>query len=324
MKAIVQDTYGQADEVLRLEEIGRPEIDADEVRVRVHAAGVDRGVWHLMAGLPYPVRLAGYGVRAPKNRVRGTDVAGVVEAVGVDVTSVAPGDEVFGFAQGSFADFAIAPADKLAPKPKNLSFVQAAAVPVSAVTALQAVRDHGKIQAGQQVLILGASGGVGSYAVQIATAFGAEVTGVCSTGKVDLVKSLGAEHVIDYTRGDLPSDDTTYDVILDIGGNRALRTLRRLLRTDGRLVIVGGETDGKWLGGSDRQMRGLMLTPFVSQTLRTFVCSENREDLVVLTDLIESGKVIPAVDRTFSLDQTPAAIAYVTEGRARGKVVIDV
>lgn len=237
MKAIIQDEYGEVGDVLRLQEIGKPEIEDDEVLVRVHAAGVDRGVWHIMAGLPYPIRIAGYGLRAPKTGVRGSEVAGSVEAVGKDVTTLAPGDEVFGVANGSFAEYARARADKLAPKPQNLSFEQAAAVPVSALTALQAVRDHGRVQAGQKVLIIGASGGVGSFAVQIAKAFGAEVTGVSSTSKVDLVRSLGADHVVDYTCNDIADSGQRYDVILDTGGNRSLSELRHALTPQGTLVI---------------------------------------------------------------------------------------
>ena len=324
MKAIVQDEYGEADDVLRLEEIDRPEIGDDGVLLRVHAAGVDRGVWHLMAGLPYPIRIAGYGMRAPKTRVRGLDVAGRVEAVGKDVTSLKPGDAVFGIADGSFAEYARAREDKLAPKPANLTFEQAAAVPVSALTALQGVRDRGEVQPGQRVLIIGASGGVGTFAVQIAKAFGAEVTGVCSTAKVDLVRSLGADHVIDYTQDDIADGGHRYDVILDIGGNRPLKELRRALTARGTLVIVGGEAGGRWLGGNDRQLRALLLSRFVGQKLGTFIASENAEDLIVLTELIESGQVVPVVDRTYSLSETPAAIRYIAEGHARGKVVINV
>jgi len=324
MKAIVQDEYGEADDVLRLEEIDRPEIGDDGVLLRVHAAGVDRGVWHLMAGLPYPIRIAGYGMRAPKTRVRGLDVAGRVEAVGKDVTSLKPGDAVFGIADGSFAEYARAREDKLAPKPANLTFEQAAAVPVSALTALQGVRDRGEVQPGQRVLIIGASGGVGTFAVQIAKAFGAEVTGVCSTAKVDLVRSLGADRVIDYTQDDIAVGGHRYDVILDIGGNRPLKELRRALTARGTLVIVGGEAGGRWLGGNDRQLRALLLSRFVGQKLGTFIASENAEDLIVLTELIESGQVVPVVDRTYSLSETPAAIRYIAEGHARGKVVINV
>jgi NADPH:quinone reductase-like Zn-dependent oxidoreductase len=322
MNAIVQDQYGEAENVLRLEEIDLPEIADHEVLVRVHAAGVDRGVWHVMAGLPYPIRLAGYGLRTPKHRVRGSDLAGVVEAVGKDVARLQVGDEVFGIGNGSFATYASAREDKLALKPKNLSFEQAAAVPVSALTALQGLRDRGHIEAGQRVLIIGASGGVGSYAVQIAKAFGAEVTGVCSTGKVDMVRSIGADHVIDYTLDDFADGSQRYDVILDTGGNSSLRRLRRALTPGGTLVIGGGETAGRLLGGSDRQLRAMALSPFVGQKLGTFICSENAEDLVVLAELIESGKVTPAIDRTYPLSETPAAIRYLQDGRARGKVVI--
>ena len=323
MKAIVQDTYGETD-VLEFREIGRPEIAADEVLVRVHAAGVDRGVWHLMTGLAYPIRLAGYGLRAPKTPVPGMDLAGVVEAVGADVTRFGPGDEVYGIGKGAFAEFARAPENKLAPKPANLTFEQAAAVAISGLTALQAVRDQGEVGPGQQVLVIGASGGVGSYAVQLAKAFGAEVTAVCSTTKVDLVQSLGADHVVDYTRDDFAAGNQRYDVIIDIGGNSTLSRLRRALTPKGTLVITGGETDGRWIGGYDRQLRAVLLSPFVSQRLRTFVNSENHVDLLTLTELIESGKVTPAIDRTFPLNETPKAIRYLEEGHVRGKVVVTV
>jgi len=323
MKAIVQDTYGSTD-VLELRDIDKPEIADDEVLVRVHAAGVDRGVWHQMAGLPYPIRLAGYGLRTPKTKTPGMDVAGVVEAVGKDVTRFQPGDEVFGIAKGSFAEYARAPEKKLAPKPANLTFEQAAAVSISGSTALQAVRDHGRVKPGQKVLIIGASGGVGTYAVQLAKAFGVEVTGVCSTAKVDMVRSLGADHVIDYTREDFADGQRQYDVILDIGGNASLSRLRRALTVNGTLVIVGGETDGRWLGGTDRQLRALVLSRFVDQKLGTFIASENHEDLMVLKELIEAWKVTPAIDRTYPLSEAPQAIRYLKEGHARGKVVITV
>ena len=323
MTAIVQDRYGDAD-VLRLDHIERPRIGDDEVLIRVCAAGVDRGAWHLMTGLPYPVRLAGYGVRAPKTPVRGRELAGWVEAVGKNVTRFKPGDEVFGVGEGGFAEYATATPAKIAPKPGNLSFVEAAAVPISALTALQAVRDGGQVKPGQKVLVIGASGGVGSYAVQIAKAFGAEVTGVASTAKLDLVRSLGADHVIDYTRGDIIDGGKRFDVIIDIAGNRTLGHLRRALTPHGTLVIVGGETGGRWLGGYDRGFRALMLSPFVGQQLRMLTNSENAEDLLVLSELIESGSVKPAVDRTYPLSETPAAIQSMVDGRARGKIVITV
>ena len=246
MKAIVRETYGSPD-VLKHRDIDIPEIEDDEVLIRVHAAGVDRGVWHLMTGLPYPIRLAGYGLRAPKNPVIGSDVSGVVEAVGKDVSRFQPGDEVFGIGKGTFAEYACALQDKLAPRPANLTFEQAAVVAISGLPALQALRDHGRVEPGQEVLVIGASGGVGTYAVQIAKAFGARVTGVCSTQKVGMVRSIGADHVIDYTREDFAEGDQRYDLILDIGGNSSLARLRRALSPDGTLVITGGEGKGRWL-----------------------------------------------------------------------------
>ncbi len=325
MTAIVQDEYGTApEEVLRLAEISRPAIAADEVLVRVHAVSVDRGTWHLMTGLPYPIRLAGFGLRRPKAPNPGRSLAGTVESAGQEVTGFEPGDEVYGTCDGSFAPYVRARAARLAPKPANLSFEQAAAVPVSALTALQAVRDHAKVQPGQRVLIIGASGGVGTFAVQIAKAFGAEVTGVCSTAKTDLVRSIGADHVVDYTREDFADGEHRYDVILDIGGNSRLSHLRRALTDHGRLVMVGGETGGRWLGGMDRMLRAILLFRLVSQELSTFIASENSADLGVLRDLMESGKIAPAVDRTYPLRETPAAIRHFQEGRARGKVVITI
>jgi len=323
MQAIVHDAYGSTD-VLELRDVDVPEIAADEVLLRVHAAGVDRGVWHVMTGLPYPIRLAGFGLSAPKNPVLGMDVAGVVEAVGASVTRFQPGDEVFGIGKGTFAEFARVPETKLALKPANLTFEQAAAVAVSGLTALQGLRDRAHLEAGQHLLIIGASGGVGTYAVQLAKAFGAHVTAVCSTTKVDLVRSLGADRVIDYTRDDFAQGTERYDAILDIGGNSSLARLRQVLASAGTLVIAGGETDGRWLGGSDRQIRALVLSLFVSQRLVTYVCRENHEDLLVLKDLIESGQVTPVVDRTYPLSEAAKAIAYLKEGHARGKVVITV
>src|ERR687895_403806 len=323
MKAMVRDAYGPPD-VLELRDIDIPEIADGEVLVHVHAAGVGRDVWHVMAGLPYPIRLAGYGFRAPKNPVIGSDVAGVVEAVGKNVSRFQPGDEMFGIGKGSYAEYVGAREDQLALKPANLTFEQAAVVAISGLTALQGLRDHGKVRPGQEVLVIGASGGVGTYAVQIAKAFGAEVTGVCSTTKVEMVRSIGADHVIDYTREDFAEGDQRYDLILDIGGNSSLARLRRALTPQGTLVIVGGETDGRWLGGTDRQLRALMLSPFVGQKLGTFVASENHEDMNVLKELIEVGKVTPVIDRTYPLSEVPEAIRYLKEGHARGKVVITV
>ncbi len=325
MTAIVHDRYGDAPEdVLRLAEVNKPTVAAGEILVRVHAASVDRGTWHIMAGLPYPIRVAGFGLRRPKHLNPGRSLAGTVVAVGTDVTGFEPGDEVFGSCDGSFAEYARVSTDRLAPKPASLSFAEAAAVPISALTALQAVRDHARVTVGQKVAIVGASGGVGSFAVQIAKAFGAEVTGVCSSVKVDLVWTIGADHVVDYTCEDFADGEHCYDVILDIGGNRRLSHLRRALTPRGRLVIVGGETDGRWLGGSDRQLRALVLSLFVTHRLGTFVSSENAADLMVLRDLIESGAIAPVIDRTYPLSDTATAIRHLIDGGARGKTVITV
>ncbi|MFJ6370148.1 NAD(P)-dependent alcohol dehydrogenase [Streptomyces virginiae] len=320
MKAIVQDVYGPP-EVLRMEEMERPVPGRREVLVRVRAAGVDQGVWHLMAGLPYAVRAVS-GLRTPRSRVRGMDVAGVVEAVGPDVTRFRPGDEVYGNCSGSFAEYACAKEGSLAPKPAGLSFEQAAAVPVSACTALGAVRDSGQVKAGQRVLVLGASGGVGSFAVQVAKAYGAHVTGVCSTTKTDLVRSLGADEVLDYTRQD-PVDGThRYDVILDIAGNRPISRLRRALTPRGTLAIVGGEGGGNWIGGNQRQLGAMLLTPFVGHRLRAHGTLVRSRDLEALTELIEAGSVTPAVDRIYPLTEVPDAIRYLRDGQVRGKVAI--
>jgi NADPH:quinone reductase-like Zn-dependent oxidoreductase len=323
MKAMVRYAYGPPD-VLELRDIDIPEIADDEVLLRVHAAGVGRDVWHIMTGLPYPIRLAGYGFRAPKNPVIGSDVAGVVEDIGKNVSRFQPGDEVFGIGKGSYAEYVCAREDKLAPKPADLTFEQAAVLAIMGSTALQALRDHGKVRPGQEVLIIGASGGVGTYAVQIAKSFGGRVTGVCSTQKVAMVRSIGADHVIDYMREDFAESDQRYDLILDIGGNSSLARLRRALAPRGTLVIVGGEGGGRWLGGTDRQLRAMMLSPFVSQKLGTFVNKENYQDLIVLGELIESGKITPVIDRTYPLAEVPEAIRYLEEGHARGKVVISV
>jgi NADPH:quinone reductase-like Zn-dependent oxidoreductase len=321
MRAVVHDTYGEPIDVLRLEQVPVPEVGDDQVLVRVRAAGVDQGAWHITAGLPYPIRLAGYGLRAPKTRTRGNDLAGVVERVGSAVTTFHEGDEVYGFGEGTFAELTLARPGKLARKPAGLSFEQAAAMPVSGVTALQAVRRAG-VRAGHDVLVLGASGGVGSFAVQIAKAAGAVVTGVASGAKLDLVRSLGADHVVDYTTDDLGSAAGRFDVILDIAGNRGLRTLRRLLTPDGTLVITGGEGGGRWLGGTDRQVRAMALSPFVSQRLGTFIASETSADLDTVTALVEAGQVTPAADRTYPLSGAAEALRDLRAGRVRGKVVV--
>jgi NADPH:quinone reductase-like Zn-dependent oxidoreductase len=320
MKAVVRDGYGSV-EVLRLGEVDKPVAGEGEVLVRVQAAGLDQGVWHLMAGMPYVMRLAGFGLRAPKNPLLGYDVAGHVEEVGSNVDRFRPGDEVFGTCRGSFAEYASTRADWLVSKPDSVSFVEAAAVPISGYAALQAVRRHGGIRAGNRVLIIGAGGGVGTFAVQIAKADGAEVTGVASTGKIELVRSIGADHVIDYTREDFADGRTRYDVILDIAGNRPLSQLRRALTPRGTLVIVGAEDAGNWLG-IRRQLRAAALSPFIRQKLGFFISKERSEDLEELRKLLETGAIQPRVDRTFPLDEVPQAIRYLRDGHARGKVVI--
>jgi NADPH:quinone reductase-like Zn-dependent oxidoreductase len=322
MKAIVQDKYGSAD-VLELTDIDTPVVGDDDVLVRVLAASAFIGDWHVMTGLPYLGRMA-FGLRRPKARVRGQDVAGRVEAVGKDVTRFQPGDEVFGTCDGSFAEYATARTDKVAPKPANLTFEQSATVPTTGSTALQALRDVGKVQPGQKVLIIGAAGGVGSFAVQIAKAFGAHVTGVCSTTKMDLVRSIGADEIIDYTLDDFAAMERHWDLIIDIAGNRSVSYLRRALAPRGTLVITGGEGGGRWFGGIHRQLWALMLSPFVSQKLGTFIAKPNGEDLRVLKELIEAGKVTPVIDTTYPLSEVPEAILHLEEGHARGKVVITV
>lgn len=321
MKAIVQDSYGSAD-VLRLRDVATPVPGDDDVLIRVRAAGVDQGVWHLMTGLPYLTRAFGYGLKKPKNGIRGRDVAGVVEVTGKNIAGFRPGDEVYGTCEGSFAEYVCAQEARLAPKPANLSFAQAAAVPISAGTALQGLRDSGRLQSGQDVLVIGAAGGVGAYAVQLAKAFGAHVTGVCSTGKTDLVRSIGADDVIDYRREDFADAGKQYDLILDTAGNRPLSVLRRALKPRGTLVIVGGEGGGKWTGGFERALRAAALSPFVGQQLKGLIASERAEDLRFLTGLIEAGKVRPVIDRTYALADAPAAIGHLRDGSARGKIVI--
>jgi NADPH:quinone reductase-like Zn-dependent oxidoreductase len=321
MRAVVQDRYGSS-EVLRPARVARPVLADNQVLVHVNAAGLDRGTEHLMTGKPYVARLF-VGLRKPKNPIPGRDAAGTVAAVGSSVSRFAIGDEVFGVAPGSFAEYAVAREDKLARKPVILSFAQAAAIPVSAGTALQALVDAGRVQAGQSVLVVGASGGVGTYAVQLAKAFGAEVTGVSSTAKVDLVKSLGADHVIDYTREDFADGTRRYDLILDIGGSTPVRRLRRALRPRGTLVFVGGENSGN-LTGLGRQLRGALISPFLRQRLVLLVAKERAADLERLSGLIEDGKLVPSVDRSYPLEEAPDAMRLLEEGRVRGKVVITV
>ncbi len=319
MRAIVQDRYGSAD-VLRPERIAVPGIAGNEVLVRVRAAGVDRGTWHLMTGTPYLLRLA-FGLRGPRNPVPGRDVAGTVEAVGSEVRGFSVGDEVYGEAPGSFAEYAVARADKLVRKPANLSFEQAAVVPISALTALEALT-VGRIKTGQRVLITGATGGVGSYAVQLAKTFGAEVTGVAGPAKLDLVRALGADHVIDYTREDFAATPGHYDLIIDIAGIPTLSRLRRALTPTGTAVITGGEDGGRLTGGMNRQLRALIVSLFVRQRLTMFVNKVRGSDLTRLTELIEAGRVTPSLDRTYPLDQAADALRDLAAGKVRGKIAI--
>jgi NADPH:quinone reductase-like Zn-dependent oxidoreductase len=321
MKAIVQDRYGDLD-VLELMDIDTPVFNADAVLVRVHAAAVGKGDWLTVKGLPYVARMR-YGLPKPKHPVPGFDVAGRIEAVGSNVTQLQPGDEVFGWCDGSFAEYASVPEGQLVLKPANLTLEQAAAVPISGFAALQALRDTGGVQPGQRVVVIGASGGVGSFAVQLAKAFGAEVTGVCSTKSLDLVRSIGADHVIDYTQEDFTRTGQRYDLILEMAGNRSLTDLRRALTPKGTLVLVGG-SGGRWFMGTGRTLRAVVTSPFVGQRLRSFLSKPKRADLVVLKELIEAGKLTPVIDRTFPLNAAPEAIRYVGERSTQGKTVITV
>jgi len=326
MKAIIQDGYGSPD-VLELRDVDRPGVSDGEVLVRVHAASVNPYDWHLMAGSPYIARVLarsiGFGLRRPLLPGRGYDLAGTVEAVGSKVHRLQPGDEVFGWRDGAFAEYVSAAEDNFAPLPAGLTFEQAAAVPMAALTALQAVRDQGQVQPGQQVLINGASGGVGTFAVQIARSYGAEVTGVCSTRNVDMVRSIGADHVVDYTTGDVTGGSHRYDVIIDAVVSRSLSDCRRLLTADGTYVCVG-DSGGHWVGGFTRTVRIGLSALFVRQKLRSFLVAPTVDDLVVLKDLIEAGDVTPVIDRTYSLGECPEALRYLRQGHARGKVVISV
>ena len=322
MRAVVQHAYGTA-EVLHLEQIATPKVANIEVLVQVRAAGMDRGTWHFMTGRPYLMRVMGFGFRAPKNPVCGIDVAGVVVAVGSAVTKFAIGDEVYGIGRGAYAQYTAALEDKLAHKPANLTFEQAAVVPVSGLTALQALTDVGRVAAGQRVLIIGASGGVGSHAVQLAKAFDAHVTGVASTANLDLVRAMGADSVVDYTRDDFADGAHSYDLIVDIAGNSTLSRLRRALTPTGTLVIVGGESKGNLTGGIERQLRALLLTPFVKQRLTMCVAKERGSDLQErLNGLLEAGTLIPTIDRTYPLEQVPAAMRHLEAGHVRGKIAI--
>jgi NADPH:quinone reductase-like Zn-dependent oxidoreductase len=321
MRAIVQDGYGQVDR-WRLTEIAVPDIADTEVLVKVHAAGIDRGTWHAMTGLPYLGRLY-FGLRKPKRSVPGLDVAGTVAATGTDVRRFAVGDEVFGIGRGSFAEYARARENKLVLKPPNVTFEQAAVVAISGLTALQSLRDAGRVKQGQHVLVIGASGGVGTFGVQLAKSFGAQVTGVCSTAKTDLVSSIGADQVIDYTQGDFANGPQHYDLILDIGGNTPLSRLRRALAPRGTLVIVGGEDNGRWTGLS-RQLRALALSPFVRQRLTIRFPKETHVDIERLAELIEAGQLTCVIDRTYPLADAADAMRHLEAGHARGKIAITV
>ena len=321
MRAVVQERYGDTSRLHLEHDAPTPQIADHEVLVRVAAAGLDRGTWHLMTGKPYAMRLA-LGFRGPKNRVPGLDVAGTVVAAGQKTSGFAVGDEVFGISRGSFAEYAAVKADKLLHKPASLTFEQAAVVPVSALTALRAVVDVGRVHPGQHVLVIGASGGVGSYAVQIAKAVGAEVTGVCSTAKLDLVRALGADHVLDYTRGSWDADGRRYDVIVDIAGNPTLSRLRRALAPRGTAVRTGGEDGGPQTGVLHRNLRAAVLSWFVGQRLTGMIGRERATDLARVTELVEAGQVRPSIDRTYSLEQAPEAMRRLEAGEVRGKVAI--
>jgi NADPH:quinone reductase-like Zn-dependent oxidoreductase len=323
MKAIVYQEYGSTD-VLQLKDIDKPTIGDTDMLVRVGAASLNPYDWHLLTGLPYFARLQ-FGLRQPKANGLGADLAGQVEAIGSGVTQFRPGDEVFGeVVTGAFAEYVRVPQKSAAPKPSNLSHEEAAAVPMGGLTALQALRDTGRIQPGQQVLINGSSGGVGTFAVQIAKSFGAEVTGVCSTRNVDLVRSLGADHVIDYTSEDFTKGEQRYDLMLDNVGNHSVSRCRGVLSRTGVYVATFGQPEHRWLGPLAQMLRILLLSPLVSQKLIPFNAKTVPEDLDTLRELIEAGKVAPVIDRTYPLSQVPEAMAYLEEGRTRGKVAISV
>lgn len=327
MKAIVCHRYGPPLDVLRFTDVDEPVVTDDDVLVRVRAASVNPADWHVVRGEPYIARLQ-VGLRKPSFRVPGCDVAGHVEAVGRNVTTLQPGDEVYGspflHGFGAFAERACVAERLVAPMPAGLSFEQAAAVPLAASTALQALRDHGRIEAGHEVMVIGASGGVGTFAVQIAKSFGAAVTGVCSTGNVDMVRSLGADHVIDYTTDDLTEGGRRHDLVLQAAGTLSPAACRRLLTPTGTLVQISGDSGGRWIGPVDRLVKARLLAPFVSQTLVSFTVTPSTDDLQALTELVEAGDVTPVIDRSYSLGEVPEALRYLETGHARGKVVVTV
>jgi NADPH:quinone reductase-like Zn-dependent oxidoreductase len=323
LKAILQERFGPPD-VLRLADIDRPDVGADDVLIRVRAAAINPADWHILRGDPYVARLMGIGLTKPKNHVAGSDAAGVVEAVGANVRGVQAGDEVLGFFRGAFAEYACGVASKVVPKPASLTFEQAAALPIAATTALRGIRDVGGVTAGQRVLVNGAGGGVGSFAVQIAAALGAEVTGVCSAGNIELVRSLGAAHVIDYTAEDFTDGQIRYDVILDNVSSLPLKRLRRVLTPKGTLVLNGGGSPGHVFGPIAVLLKAIVVNMFVSQRLRPLPSKENREELLDVTALVEEGKLMPVVDRTYPLAEVAEGLRHVEQGHARGKVVVTV
>ncbi|GLZ05232.1 NADPH:quinone reductase [Actinomadura sp. NBRC 104412] len=320
MKAIVQDVYGGA---LELRDLDRPAPRDDEVLVRVHAAAVDWGVWHVSTGRPYLFRLIA-GLRGPRQKIQGTDLAGTVERTGSKVTAFAPGDEVFGSSPGAFAEYVCVKERRLAPKPHGLTFEEAAASPISGAVAIQALRGKAKARPGQKILIIGASGGIGTFAVQLAAADGLEVTGVCGPGKDDLLRSLGASQIIDYTKQDLTDTSERYDIILDIAGNRPLNHLRRALAPNGVLIMAGGEDGGAVLGGLERQFRALLLTPFIRQRLRSLLTLVRKDDLLTLTELAGKGALKPVIDRTYPLAEAATALHHLETGHPRGKLVLTI
>lgn len=321
MRAIVHRSYGSA-EVLKSETIDLPTLGKKDVLIEVHCAALDRGTWHLMTGKPYLIRILGFGLMRPKQQVPGFDVSGIVRSVGSEVTRFIAGDEVYGIANGSFAEYAAASENKLVLKPANLTFDAAAAVPVSGITALEALTDVGKLEAGQHVLIVGASGGVGTYAVQLAKAMGAKVTGVASAAKADLVSSLGADHVIDYRTNYLENGKCEYDLIVDIGGLNSVSSLRGVLKQQGTLVFTGGEGGNRITGGIGRQIRAVLMSPFLKQNMKMFVSGEKHSMMMRLNEYIQSGAVKPSIGKRFALDEVPAAMRWMVAGNAEGKTLI--
>ena len=326
MKAVVYTDYGSPD-VLEIRDVKKPVPNDDQVLIKVRAASINPLDWHFMEGTPYIMRAIGVGLRKPKDPRLGVDMSGQVEAVGKNVTQFKPGDEVFGGRTGAFAEYVCARADRaVVLKPANVTFEQAASVPIAAITALQGLRDKGKIQAGQKVLINGASGGVGTFAVQIAKSFGADVTGVCSTRNLDLVRSLGADHVIDYTKEDFTKGEQRYDLILDNVGTQPLSGFRRVLQPNGICVMIGGggPNDGGLIGPLSRPVKALLLSPFISQKMSMLMAELNKKDLTILGDMMQAGTVKPVIDRTYPLSQIAEAIRYLEQGHARGKVIITI